>query len=138
MSANALFRPTFADLRAEIERRAAEGAPTDEINALVEQFLSTGGDAPAPWVEYDGTVTWFYRDPGAETVAVVGDILGYDPDKTRMTRLPGSDLFALTAQMPLDAWIEYAFVVDHARSAAERVTGSAAWLNHCKTDPLNP
>src|SRR5689334_5538879 len=79
MSANALFRPTFADLRAEIERRAADGAATDEINALVDQFLSTGGDAPAPWVEYDGTVTWFYRDAAAETVAVIGDILGYDP-----------------------------------------------------------
>ncbi len=138
MSANAMFRPTFADLRAEIERRAADSAPPDEINALVEQFLSTGGDAPAPWVEYDGAVTWFYRDPGAETVSVVGDILGYDPDKTRMTRLPGSDLFALTAQMPLDAWIEYAFVVDYARSGAEHAAGWAAWLNHCKTDPLNP
>jgi enterochelin esterase family protein len=133
-----MFRPTFADLRAEIERRAADSASSDEINELVEQFLSTGGNSPAPWVEYDGTVTWFYHDPNAETVAVVGDILGYDPDKTRMTRLPGSDLFALTAQMPLDAWIEYAFVVDHARSGAERATGWAAWLNHCKTDPLNP
>jgi enterochelin esterase-like enzyme len=138
MSASALFRPTFADLRAEIERRAADGAPADEINALVDQFLSTGGDAPAPWVEYDGTVTWFYRDPAAETVAVVGDILGYDPDRTRMTRLPGSDLFALTAQMPLDAWVEYAFLVDHARPGAERAGGWAAWLNYCKIDPLNP
>jgi enterochelin esterase-like enzyme len=137
MSANALFRPTFADLRAEIERRAADNAPADEIDALVEQFLATAGDSPAPWVEYDGTVTWFYRDASAETVSVVGDILGYDPDRTRMTRLPGSDLFALTAQMPLDAWIEYAFVVDHARSGAEQAGGWAAWLNHCKTDPLN-
>jgi enterochelin esterase family protein len=83
-------------------------------------------------------VTWFYRDAGAETVSVVGDILGYDPDRTRMARLLGSDLFALTAQMPLDAWIEYAFVVDHARSGAERAGGWAAWLDHCKTDPLNP
>jgi enterochelin esterase family protein len=137
MPASALFRPTFADLRAELERRAAEGATSDEISALVDQFLSTGGDAPAPWVEYDGTVTWFYRDPSAETVAVVGDILGYDPDRTRMTRLPGSDLFAMTAQMPLDAWIEYAFVVDHAQPGAERAGGWAAWLNQCKTDPLN-
>ena len=48
MSANALFRPTFADLRAEIERRAAEGAAIDEINALVEQFLSTGGSRDQP------------------------------------------------------------------------------------------
>jgi enterochelin esterase family protein len=138
MSANALFRPTFADLRAEIERRAAASAPADQISALVEQFLSTGGDAPAPWVEYDGTVTWFYRDPAAETVAVVGDILGYDPERTRMARLPGGDLFALSAQMPLDAWIEYAFVVDHARPGAERAGGWAAWLNYWETDPLNP
>ncbi|HEU5101349.1 MAG TPA: alpha/beta hydrolase-fold protein [Roseiflexaceae bacterium] len=138
MSASALFRPTFADLRAEIERRAAEGAPSDEINALIDQFLQTGGDSPAPWIEYDGTVTWFYRDPAAETVAVVGDILGYDPDRTRMTRLPGSDLFALTAQMPLDAWVEYAFLVDHARSGADHAGGWAAWLNNCRTDPLNP
>ena len=94
MSANALFRPTFADLRAEIERRAAQQAPADEIAALVDQFLATGGDAPTPWVEYDGTVTWLYRDAHAQSVAVVGDIIGYEPDKTRLTRLPGCDLFA--------------------------------------------
>jgi enterochelin esterase-like enzyme len=138
MSANALFRPTFADLRAEIERRAAQQAPADEITALVDQFLATGGDAPTPWVEYDGTVTWLYRDAHAESVAVVGDIIGYEPDKTRLARLPGCDLFALTAQIPLDARIEYAFVVDYVQPNSELVASWEEWQDRCKIDPLNP
>src|SRR5690349_1749062 len=106
MSTSVLFRPTFADLRAEIERRAAQGASDRDIAALVEQFLAAGGDSPMPWVEYDGTVTWLYRDAQAREVAVVGDLIGYDTKATRMARLPGSDLHFLTAHIPLDAQIE--------------------------------
>ena len=90
MSANAIFRPTFADLRAEIERRAAHAAQSEEIHALIAQFLLAGGDTPAPCVEYDGTATWLYRDTRASSVSVVGDIIGYDPLKTRMARVPGA------------------------------------------------
>jgi enterochelin esterase-like enzyme len=129
MSANALFRPTFADLRAEIERRAALG-PAPEIDDLIEQFLIAGGDAPAPCVEYDGTVTWLYRDREAESVSVVGDIVGYEPRRTRLARLPGSDLFALTMQLPLDARVAYAFAVERGRSSD--------WRSRLITDPLNP
>jgi enterochelin esterase-like enzyme len=138
MSVNALFRPTFADLRAEVERRAAQDAPADEIATLIEQFLATGGDAPAPWVEYDGTVTWLYRDAAAENVAVIGDIVGYDPDTSRMTRLPGSDLFFMTAQLPLDARAEYVFAVDLPQPEDAAAGLSDEWLRRCKTDPLNP
>jgi enterochelin esterase family protein len=135
MSTSVLFRPTFADLRAEIERRAAEGAPAEQIGALVDQFLAMGGDDPIPWVEYDGAVTWLYRDADADRVAVVGDIVGYDTLKNRMERLPGSDLHYLTRQVPLDAQIEYVFALDDPPSqpgAARR-----GWLRRCKTDPLN-
>lgn len=127
MSANALFRPTFADLRAELERRAAQGAPAEELDTLVEGFLALGGDTPAPWVEYDGTVTWLYRDSQATGVSVVGDMLGRAPDQNRMTRLPGGDMFALTAQLPLDARIAYAFEVD--------IDGRP---RQHRADPLNP
>jgi enterochelin esterase family protein len=140
MSISVLFRPTFADLRAEVERRAAQGAPADEVAALIEQFL--GGDAPLPWVEYDGTVTWLYRDAAAREVAVVGDILGYDTVKNRMARLPGSDLHYLTAHIPLDAQIEYIFAVDNPQPNGLPADGLArdrdSWLQRCKTDPLNP
>ena len=127
MSANALFRPTFADLRAELARRAAQGASTEELDTLVEGFLALGGDTPAPWVEYDGTVTWLYRDSQAQRVSVVGDILGHAPDQNRMTRLPGGDLFALTGQLPLDARIAYAFEVDMDGQPGQH-----------RADPLNP
>lgn len=130
MPANALFRPTFADLRAEIERRVTLDAQVSEVDTLIEQFLIAGGDTPAPCVEYDGTVTWLYRDPQARGVSVVGDIIGYDPKKTRMARLPGCDLYAFTAQMPLDARIAYAFVVDRG--------GRVDWRDQCVADPLNP
>src|SRR5262245_43436336 len=138
MSVNALFRPTFADLRAEVERRAAQEAPDDEIATLIEQFLATGGDAPAPWVEYDGMVTWLYRDAAAENVAVIGDIIGYDPNTSRMTRLPGSDLFFMTAQLPLDARAEYVFAVDLPQPEDAAAGLSDEWLRRCKIDPLNP
>jgi enterochelin esterase-like enzyme len=131
MPASTLFRPTFADLRAEIERRAAYDATADEIDTLIEQFLLAGGDTPAPCIEYDGTVTWLYRDPEARGVAVVGDILGHDPNKTRMSKLPGCDVFALTAQMPLDARMAYSFVVER-----RLANGQAARVH--RPDPLNP
>jgi len=137
MSTNVLFRPTFADLRAEIERRAAQSATADEITELVEQFLATGGDAPLPWIEYDGTVTWLYRDADAHEVAVVGDIIGYDTAKNRMARLPGSDLHYITMQLPLDAQIEYVFAVDNPHPAAQDGVAWYDWLRRCTTDPLN-
>jgi enterochelin esterase family protein len=133
MSANAIFRPTFADLRAEIERRTAHAALSEEIDALIDQFLLAGGDTPAPCVEYDGTVTWLYRDAGANSVSVVGDVIGYDPLKTRMARVPGSDLFALTAQLPLDARVAYTFVVDRGDLAEQN-----DWRIRNRPDPLNP
>lgn len=138
MSIDALFRPTFADLRAEIERRAAQRAPDDEIAALVDQFFTLGAEGMAPLVEYDGTVTWLYRDAAADHVSVVGDILGYDTERTRMARLQGCDLFFLTAQIPLDARIEYLFAVDHPRPSVPCSAAWEEWLLHCKADPLNP
>jgi enterochelin esterase family protein len=138
MSTSVLFRPTFADLRAEIERRAAQAAPADEIAELVEQFLAAGGDAPMPWVEYDGTVTWLYRDSQAGEVAVVGDILGYDTSQNRMSRLPGCDLHFLTAHIPLDARVAYVFAVDNPTPASGDRIAWSEWLQRCKTDPLNP
>ncbi|HWQ13371.1 MAG TPA: alpha/beta hydrolase-fold protein [Roseiflexaceae bacterium] len=137
MSATALFRPTFTDLRAEIERRAAQGAAPGEIDGLIHRFLTACGDSPAPLVEYDGTVTWIYRDPAAESVAVVGDFLGYDTSRTRMARLASSDLFYLTAQIPLDAQIAYAFAVDNPSPEGGRSAAWLAWLERCRTDPLN-
>lgn len=129
MSANALFRPTFADLRAEIERLAAHDASPEDVDALIEQFLLAGGAAPAPCVDYDGMVTWLYRDAHAASVSVVGDIVGKNPAETRLTRLPGCDLFALTMQLPLDARLAYSFVVT--RGASEQPELHVA-------DPLNP
>jgi enterochelin esterase-like enzyme len=138
MSTSVLFRPTFADLRAEIERRATQGAPAAEIAALVEQFLAAGGDSPMPWVEYDGTVTWLYRDSSAGEVAVVGDIIGYDTAANRMDRLPGCDLHYKTARIPLDARVEYVFAVDNPAPPATDRAAWNSWLQRCKTDPLNP
>jgi enterochelin esterase-like enzyme len=135
MSTDVLFRPTFADLRAEVERRVAQDAPPDEIAAMLDQLL---GGAPAPWVEYNGAVTWLYRDVAAQHVAVVGDIVGYDTDKTAMTRLPGSDLFYLTAEIPLDARIKYVFAVDRPAPAGDQPGEWSDWLRGCATDPLNP
>src|SRR5262245_45277833 len=135
MSTSVLFRPTFADLRAEVERCAAQGAPAGEVAALIEQFLTAGSNAPLPWVEYDGTVTWLYRDDAAREVAVVGDIIGYNASTNRMACLPGSDLHYLTTQIPLDAQIEYVFAVDNPQPAP---CDRDSWLQRCKIDPLNP
>lgn len=135
MSGSALFRPTFTDLRAEIERRVALNAPAEEISALIDGFLAAGGDLPAPVVEYDGAVTWLYRSASAQHVAVVGDLLGYDPARTQMAKLPGCDLFYLTAQMPLDAQIAYSFAVDIPQAPAR---DGGRWIERCIADPLNP
>jgi enterochelin esterase-like enzyme len=137
MSATALFRPTFSDLRAEIERRSSQGALPSEIHEIVQHFLAACGDSPSPLIEYDGTVTWLYQDAGAETVSVVGDFLGYDPSRTRMARLSGSDLFYLTATIPLDAQLEYVFAVDNPRPDDGRPASWLSWLERCRVDPLN-
>ncbi|HMO56888.1 MAG TPA: alpha/beta hydrolase-fold protein [Roseiflexaceae bacterium] len=136
MSATAHFRPTFTDLRAEIERRVAQGEPEDSIAQLVDQFLAAGGGLPAPVIEYDGTVTWIYRDSAAHHVAVVGDILGYDPTQTHMTNLARCDVFYLTVQLPLDTQIAYAFCVD--QPSPPDAADIEPWLAHCRPDPLNP
>jgi enterochelin esterase family protein len=138
MSTNVLFRPTFADLRAEIERRATQHAPADELVEVIEQFLATGGEAPLPWVEYDGTTTWLYRDANAGEVALVGDIVGYDARKNRLTRLPGTDLFFLTAHIPLDAHLAYVFAVDNPAPDVTEGPAWREWLQRCVLDPFNP
>jgi enterochelin esterase family protein len=137
MSAIALFRPTFTDLRAEVERRVANGSSRAEIDELIRQFLAACGESPSPVVEYDGTVTWIYRDADAESVAVVGDFLGYDTGRTQMARLPGSDMFYLTGQMPLDAHVSYAYAVDNPCPQDSDRASWNAWLERCKIDPLN-
>jgi enterochelin esterase family protein len=134
----ALFRPTFTDLRAELERLLAQGASRAELDTVVQQFLDAGGDTPAPIVEYDGTVTWIYRDPHADAVAVVGDVLGYDTRRTEMTRLAGTDLFFFSAQLPLDAQLSYAFAVNNPCPEDSRRESWLAWLARCRVDPLNP
>lgn len=133
MSGSALFRPTFTDLRAEVERRVSNDASPETITALIDEFLAAGGDMPAPLIEYDGAVTWLFRSSTAQSVSVVGDVLGYRLDRTQMTRLQGSDLFYLTMHLPLDAHIAYAFAVD-----ASETTAHARWLDRCVPDPLNP
>ncbi len=132
MSGSALFRPTFTDLHAEVERRVAYDASPTDIAALIDEFLAAGGDTPAPLIEYDGAVTWLFRSTTARSVSVVGDVIGYRPEMTRMTRLRGSDLFYFTAYLPLDAHIAYAFVVD----APENIP-HIRWHNSCLPDPLN-
>jgi enterochelin esterase-like enzyme len=138
MTAAALFRPTFTDLRSEIERMAANGAAADEIDGLIQHFLAAGGDTPAPIVEYDGTVTWIYRDTVAQEVSVVGDIIGFDPRTTRMARIAGTDLFYMSAQLPIDAQIAYAFAIDNPLPESGDATALEAWLARCQPDPLNP
>jgi enterochelin esterase family protein len=137
MSTNVLFRPTFADLRAEIERRAGQGVPADELVGLADQFLATGGDAPLPWVEYDGAVTWLYRDADAREVSVVGDMIGYDTAKNRLERLPGTDLHFFTAHIPLDAQLEYLFAVDNPTPDISDQGAWNEWLQRCTLDPFN-
>lgn len=132
MSGSALFRPTFTDLRAEVERRVAHDASPADIAALIDEFLAAGGDTPAPLIEYDGAVTWLFRSTTARSVSVVGDVIGYRPEITRMTRLQGSDLFYFTAYLPLDAHIAYAFVVDAPENIPHR-----RWNDNCLPDPLN-
>jgi len=132
MSGSALFRPTFTDLRAEVERRAAHDASPADIAALIDEFLAAGGDTPAPLIEYDGAVTWLFRSSTAQSVSVVGDVIGYRPEMTRMTRLQGSDLFYWTAYLPLDAHIAYAFVVDVPENGLHM-----RWNDACLPDPLN-
>lgn len=132
MSGSALFRPTFTDLRAEVERRVSNDASPETIAVLIDEFLAAGGDTPAPLIEYDGAVTWLFRSSIAQSVSVVGDVLGYRPDQTRMTRLQGSDLFYLTTYLPLDAHIAYAFAVDAPETAAR-----TRWIDRCLPDPLN-
>ncbi len=135
MSTDVLFRPTFADLRAEVERRVAQEASPNEIAALLDQLLN---GTSAPWVGYDGSVTWLYRNAVAQQVSLVGDIVGYDTDKTRMMQLPGSDLFYLTAEVPLDARLKYLFAVDRPAPAGDQPREWSDWLRGCAIDPLNP
>ncbi len=116
---------------------AAQDTPGEALAALIDQFLTAGGERAAPIIEYDGSVTWLYRDAEAETVSVVGDILGYDPNRTRMAKLSGTDLFYLTASIPLDAQICYLFAVDNPREIDGHEMAWGAWQARCKTDPLN-
>ncbi len=138
MTSAARFRPTFTDLRAEIDRRVADQADAADIVQLIDQFLAAGGAPGGPLVAYDGSVTWLYRDADAEHVAVVGDVLGYDPEQTRMTRIAGTDLFFFTATLPLDAQIAYAFMVDNPRPVDALPAAHEAWLAQGRLDPTNP
>ena len=54
MSANALFRPTFADLRDEIERRAAQESPAEEIAALTAVIEANPPQQPPKRSRYLG------------------------------------------------------------------------------------
>ncbi|HEU5086634.1 MAG TPA: enterochelin esterase domain-containing protein, partial [Roseiflexaceae bacterium] len=129
------FRPTFTDLRSEIERRFANGADPAELLTLVDQFIDVLGEDAIPLCSFDGSVTWLYRDALASTVSVVGDVIGFEPSQTRMQRLPGTDVFWFTAILPQNARISYAFAVDLPETAD--AASRQEWLANCRPDPFN-
>ena len=98
----------------------AESLKLQQRQDLVSRYTAQLAKAP---ITSDGQAVFLWRG-AAHSVAVVGDMNGWDPAEALMlTRLEGTDLWYLIADYEPEARLDYQFVID-----------GDEW----KLDPLNP
>ncbi|MBI5474129.1 MAG: prolyl oligopeptidase family serine peptidase [Ignavibacteriae bacterium] len=86
---------------------------------IIDEYLARVRSHSRAIIE-DSTVYFVYQGK-ARSVAIAGDLNGWDPSADTMTRIPRTNLFVLSKNVPPAARFEYKFVVD------------SAWI----LDPLN-
>jgi len=93
--------------------------------ALVDSFMNYAAQYGFPWIE-DSTSYFLFRGTPKTPFSVAGDFNSWSPGVDLFTGVSGTDLFYLKKTFPMDARLDYKFVMG---------TGSnALWL----LDPLNP
>lgn len=95
-------------------------APVEARQAMADSFLNVV--APTPHVESD-TVAYFLYAGDAGSVALAGDMNGWNPNVDRLTRFEGTNLWYFEAVFEPDARLDYKLVV-----------GGSDWI----LDPRNP
>lgn len=79
--------------------------------ALVDTFWNFAKTKGIPYCE--GTqVAAIYRSATASGVYLAGDFNGWSPTNAPLNKLAGTDLFYVTADCPINARIDYKYVVD--------------------------
>ena len=81
--------------------------------AMVEAFLAASRRRGIPLLD-GGRAIFLFRAP-ADTVHLVGDMNGWHRKVSPMERIPGTDLFFLSAPFEPDARLDYKFLVDGKR-----------------------
>jgi enterochelin esterase-like enzyme len=94
----------------EFHRRVTEAPPRNR-NAIVDSFMTAVSGKRIPFVE-DTIACFLYRGPDALSVAVAGDLNGWNPNASPMTRLSTTDLWYLPVVFESDARIDYKLVVN--------------------------
>lgn len=95
---------------------------SDRYSVLDEWWPELQQAGRLPFVDGEH-VAFLLRAPQAGTVAVAGDFNGWDPQQGNASRIVGTDLWIFEADFPLDARLDYKFVLDGGR-----------WI----LDPANP
>jgi len=95
------------------------GLPETERVAAVDCLMQSG--ISFPLITNDSTVHFLFRGE-AESVKLAGDMTNWNPSGNFL-RIPGTDLWYLTAFYPVDARLDYKFVIN-----------DTTWI----LDPKNP
>lgn len=111
----------FSDFLAEVDSLQD---PQQKM-ALVDTFMTYASQFGFPLVE-DSLAHFLYRGNPSQPFSVAADFNGWQPAVDLFSRVSGTDLYYLSKSFPLDARLDYKFVMG--------AGGSAVWL----LDPLNP
>jgi enterochelin esterase-like enzyme len=88
----------------------AQANPLAKRQALVDEFLAQHGSA-LPFVT-SARASFVYVDGNATSVKVAGDHTCWDSAPEALTRLEGTTLWYRTDVLPVDARLDYKFIVD--------------------------
>lgn len=105
---------TFDELLHQLDQMDPNARPT-----VIKEYVLRHHSFP---IIEDSTALFLYESADANQVYLSGDICMWRPDSLPMIRISGSDFYYYRLKIPLDARIEYKFVV-----------GNAYYF-----DPLNP
>lgn len=111
--------------------------------AALEAFWNEVSRAGAPLVEpLEGNtclVTFLWRDEeGLENVVLHTQATGYDPDKSRLERLPGANLWYLSLELENDLRTTYNFSLNDPLTPLWEDPNIDERMAALRTDPFNP
>ena len=109
---HAFVCPSFQPLLSSIEGAADPSERRARVDAVVAGARASGGPLTGPGTRPGVGCATFLWQGEAEEVALAGDMNGWSTAKDDLARVPGTDLFHASFELPDDARLDYKLLPD--------------------------